>query len=477
MADQQHLQWLSEGAPSWNERRRHEDFKPDLSGADLSKFIGYGLDLSIADLHRADLTGVQLLEADLSQASLNEAILKNAHFTHANFTDSWFISANLTEADLSNAILRGAQFQLANLTDANLTSADLADANFSMANLTRTCLAYAQLWQASLFGAFMFYPGESNKTVEQHSFDSIDINTTDDLLKFMRSMKQIYAGHDEEVIFYFRGEPRNDWELSPSIMREEMRGIAPRENEMLRNLISRRPSEFIGQQSAMAHWTLAQHHELKTRFLDITKNPLAGLFFACESNNNCAGRFHIFAVPRSLVKSYDSDAIRIVANFARMTHYDRLGLSGKLPRIPDTGTFSHYDFTIDAPVAPSQYRTAFQRLYYLIREEKPHFEERIDIRDFYRVFVVEPQQSSERIRAQAGAFLVSAFHERFERDEILAKTKDLPIYAHYTLGVPSESKASLLDELASLSITREALFPGLDESAQAVIDEAQRRSR
>ena len=62
-------------------------------------------------------------------------------------------------------------------------------------------------------------------------------------------------------------------------------------------------------------------------------------------------------------------------------------------------------------------------LYQLIRQEKPYFEERIDPRDLYQVFVVEPQQSSERLRAQAGAFLVSAFHERFERDEILKWNK------------------------------------------------------
>ena len=58
-------------------------------------------------------------------------------------------------------------------------------------------------------------------------------------------------------------------------------------------------------------------------------------------------------------------------------------------------------------------------LYQLIRQEKSYFDERIDLRDLYKVYVVEPQLSSERIRAQAGAFLVSAFHERLERDEIL----------------------------------------------------------
>ena len=107
-------------------------------------------------------------------------------------------------------------------------------------------------------------------------------------------------------------------------------------------------------------------------------------------------------------------------------------------------------------------------LYQLIRQEKPYFEERIDPRDLYQVFVVEPQQSSERIRAQSGAFLVSAFHERFERDEILEQNKGIPVYAHYKLTIPEDCKDDLIRELQLLNVTRETLFPGLDASATSV---------
>ena len=46
----------------------------------------------------------------------------------------------------------------------------------------------------------------------------------------------------------------------------------------------------------------------------------------------------------------------------------------------------------------------------------------------------------ERLRAQSGAFLMSAFHERFEREEVLKQTKDVPIYAYHTLTVPHTRK-------------------------------------
>ena len=120
---------------------------------------------------------------------------------------------------------------------------------------------------------------------------------------------------------------------------------------------------------------------------------------------------------------------------------------------------------------------AKHRLYYAIRQEKPSFEERIDIRDLYRVFVVEPQRMFERIRAQSGAFLISsAFHERFERDEVLKGNKDIPIYSHYVLRVPHDQKVTLLENLRLLNVTRETLFPSIDEAASAITQQYRDRA-
>lgn len=111
------------------------------------------------------------------------------------------------------------------------------------------------------------------------------------------------------------------------------------------------------------------------------------------------------------------------------------------------------------------------RLYHLIRQEIPTFAKKIDPRDFYRVIIVEPQQKFERLRAQAGAFIISAFHERFEREEILKVNAKIPVYGHLVFKVPKSGKRKIMSELELLSVSRETLFPGLEEAAKSVMRE------
>ena len=247
--------------------------------------------------------------------------------------------------------------------------------------------------------------------------------------------------------------------LTPSVKRDD---FGKHESNMLLELVSRRPEEFNKMSSAFAQIVLAQHHELRTRFLDVSKNPLVALFNACggykddaKKYRNESGRLYIFGVPKSLVKPFNSDTVSIIANFAKMSEYEQELLLGKIEARPVDGRLILYPETI-------------HRLYQFVRQEKPYFQDRLEPQDLYRVFLVEPQQSPERLRAQAGAFLVSAFHKRFERDEIRKQNNRIPVYSEYRLSIPSKRKYAILEYLRLMNITQETLFPGLDSSAAAI---------
>ena len=433
MANPEHLKWLTEGVDAWNTRRQHKNFQPDLFGVD------FGIELPRVTLDRVDFS-----DANLRCSNLKDANLQNANLTNASLS-----CADLQNANLSNTTLVGADLRQATLIGVNLLN--------------------AQPWQAGLYlpadGEMSFLPYQDEVTDPSEAYQAaeLEINKTkiNDIACLLRACRaigdkyQYYYTYDV-IRLYFRGESRCSWELCPSAMRSE---AGPVEGELLLELMSRRPQDFSGVTSALAQWVLAQHHGLLTRLLDITRNPLVGLFHACEERDSKDkdGCLHVFAVPKALIKPFNSDAIGIIANFAKLFKHEQSLLLGR------TGHEGNYHEVV-------------RRLYHFIREEKPYFKKRIDPRDFFRVFVVEPQQTFERLRAQSGAFLLSAFHQRFERNEILERIGEMPIYGHFMLKVPHACKKNVLDELRLLNITRGTLFPGLDETATEVRRNASRLS-
>ena len=442
MANDQHIEWLKEGAEKWNARRESDHFTPDLEDTDFSRefreFRNYGqgrmVHLAGINLANSNLKGANLSYVDFTNADLQNAKLANATIERVNFTN-----ANLTNADFTDvAEARRAIFTNANLANANLISTRLGSVD----------LAGTQPWKARLYT-----DEERNWSPKPYECELKAIGNIRDLLERIQRLQVHHkdAHHkDAGTRLYFRGESQCGttdcpWVLQPSVMRPQY-GLRQYEGEMLSDLISRRPEEFSDRGSALAEWVLAQHHGLPTRFLDITRNPLVAMFNACRDDEKEVGQLHIFVVPRVLIKPFNDNTIIKIARLAKLARNEQKLIVGSEEKVP-----------VPVDDNPIGYPTG-----------RGINSQRFDIKDLYKVFVIEPQQSPERIRAQSGAFLASAFHERFEPEEIRRHNESIPVYAHYKLEIPSDYKRKILGQLRLLNMTEETLFPGPDSSAAAV---------
>ena len=404
---------------------------------------------------RPDLRGYNLFGVDLSGSVLGDVDLTNARCTLAKFKDAWLRDADLT----------GANCDYADFTGARLDNTVLCKTSLFNSDLTGASLEGSRFWTADLFSPLAPGGRLSFWLADRAALKEIDQGVPD-LLSQINILKQHYSSQElgESTRFYYRGEASDRWSLTPGVMREPR--LREAEEEMLVDMRSRRPEDFAYDTTTIGQMVIAQHHGLPTRLLDVTSNPLVALFHATadplEQDN---GRVHVFALPKDLVRPFNSDTVTILANFAKLRRGEQNVLLGKTKE--DTSN------DVDPGKVTSQsrninYTDALNRLNQLIRLENPSFAERIDPRDFLRVFVVEPRRTLERLRAQSGAFLLSAFHDRFEERIIGGWNGNIPRYHHYMLSVPTAAKQQIRDELSTVNITRESLLPGLDETARAI---------
>ena len=82
---------------------------------------------------------------------------------------------------------------------------------------------------------------------------------------------------------------------------------------------------------------------------------------------------HVFAVPRELVKPFDSDSVSVITNLAKLPLFKQQILLGKREQTIKA------DMRILGQKPPigfySKYCEALTRLYHNIGREKPHFKE------------------------------------------------------------------------------------------------------
>jgi hypothetical protein len=219
----------------------------------------------------------------------------------------------------------------------------------------------------------------------------------------------------------FRGQSNFKWNTLASLFRND--AFQAYEHDMCRDLMAYHPEEFQADANMFERLVRMQHYGLPTRLVDVTLNPLIGLYFACdahvENGHEVDGRVIAYYVPRhSRMKYYDSDTVSVLANLANISDRDKYILEIEANKF-DNEEWAGY--TDDKRIELFNKKAPVKRLVRFVRQEKPSFESIVDPRHLYRPIYVKPRLTNKRIVAQSGAFLLYGFQvdpseNRFDRN-------------------------------------------------------------
>ncbi len=222
---------------------------------------------------------------------------------------------------------------------------------------------------------------------------------------------------------------------------------------LLLQLINDNLRDFDGCRSHLDYLVEMQHYGLPTRMLDITKNPLVALYFACCNAATRYGEIILFDVFRHEVKYPRSDAVSILSS---------------LPLLSFETKKRYYNIAKDEEDI-AKFNQAIPMLLHEIHTEKPAFKSEIQQQDVLRNLFVCSLKNNRRIMKQEGAFIITGLCNLGNDSK---DRYDLNSFRYTEDGkkqiIIIDKKAEIIKQLGILGITKASLFPEIDDVADDI---------
>lgn len=271
---------------------------------------------------------------------------------------------------------------------------------------------------------------------------------------------------EKQMNIYYRGQNQDFPNTLPSLIRNE--NYLKNEDKLINDFITRYPELFGDCKNNFDCLALMQHHQLPTRLLDLTSNPLVALYFAVERSDGSTnkntdlidGKIFPFTnfydqVPlyqsladdhfenifseftsikgnnRQFLKSPFSDEIEIESSLSRLNGDDRNNVLSQLSQFyrdlskVDTNGSAYWS-NLYADIVNSlenkrdeggllnSYKefnkfSSTKRLYHEIKKDIGDFEDQINPLELFVPKIVTPRIIDQRIKNQKGLFMFVPF--------------------------------------------------------------------